>query len=191
MSSDRRRLSLKYSGIVSCLWDLYSICKLTTILRSLPRTESQGARHRRPQRCYCTLSSSSFSSLDLFLQIIPLLSQSTVPLPANFSSESLQALTTRIQFGGDEVVKAKDGAGSATLSMAYAGAEFAEAVIKALKGEKGIVVPSYVNLEAAAGGKDVKGEIGADLEYFSVPVELGVRSTADWVILRTLMQLSM
>ena len=26
-----------------------------------------------------------------------------------------------IQFGGDEVVKAKDGAGSATLSMAYAG----------------------------------------------------------------------
>lgn len=26
-----------------------------------------------------------------------------------------------VQFGGDEVVKAKDGAGSATLSMAYAG----------------------------------------------------------------------
>ena len=26
-----------------------------------------------------------------------------------------------MQFGGDEVVKAKDGAGSATLSMAYAG----------------------------------------------------------------------
>ncbi len=29
--------------------------------------------------------------------------------------------TTGVQFGGDEVVKAKDGAGSATLSMAYAG----------------------------------------------------------------------
>jgi malate dehydrogenase len=26
-----------------------------------------------------------------------------------------------VQFGGDEVVKAKDGAGSATLSMAFAG----------------------------------------------------------------------
>lgn len=26
-----------------------------------------------------------------------------------------------VQFGGDEIVKAKDGAGSATLSMAYAG----------------------------------------------------------------------
>lgn len=28
-------------------------------------------------------------------------------------------MVKRIQFGGDEVVKAKDGAGSATLSMAY------------------------------------------------------------------------
>lgn len=35
-----------------------------------------------------------------------------------------------IQFGGDEVVKAKDGAGSATLSMAFAGFRFAESVIK-------------------------------------------------------------
>lgn len=30
-----------------------------------------------------------------------------------------------VQFGGDEVVKAKDGAGSATLSMAYAGFRYA------------------------------------------------------------------
>merc|ERR1712187_1028425 len=35
-------------------------------------------------------------------------------------------LVNRIQFGGDEVVKAKDGAGSATLSMAFAGARFVE-----------------------------------------------------------------
>ena len=31
---------------------------------------------------------------------------------------------TGVQFGGDEVVKAKDGTGSATLSMAYAGFRF-------------------------------------------------------------------
>lgn len=37
---------------------------------------------------------------------------------------------TGIQFGGDEVVKAKDGTGSATLSMAFAGFRFAESVIK-------------------------------------------------------------
>lgn len=36
---------------------------------------------------------------------------------ANFTEEDIKALTHRIQFGGDEVVKAKDGAGSATLSM--------------------------------------------------------------------------
>ena len=49
--------------------------------------------------------------------IVPLLSQSG----HSFTEEEVKALTHRIQFGGDEVVKAKDGAGSATLSMAYAG----------------------------------------------------------------------
>jgi hypothetical protein len=42
-----------------------------------------------------------------------------------FSAEDKAALTKRIMFGGDEVVAAKAGAGSATLSMAQAGAEFA------------------------------------------------------------------
>jgi malate dehydrogenase len=107
-------------------------------------------------------------------QIVPLLSQSSHPLP-KISAEEFAALIKRIQFGGDEVVKAKDGAGSATLSMAYAGAEFASKVLRAVKGEKGIVTPSYVNLGAdIAGGKVLKQEIGQDLEYFSAPVELGV-----------------
>jgi malate dehydrogenase len=34
------------------------------------------------------------------------------------SDEEIEALTKRIQLGGDEDVKAKDGTGSATLSMA-------------------------------------------------------------------------
>ena len=85
----------------------------------------------------------------------------------------------RIQFGGDEVVKAKDGAGSATLSMAYAGAEFAVKIIKAVKGEKGIVAPTFVNLAAdKTGGDALKKEIGKDLDYFSAPVELGVSSSS-------------
>lgn len=88
---------------------------------------------------------------------------------------ALEALTYRIQFGGDEVVKAKDGAGSATLSMAYAGAQFTALVLRALNGEKGIVAPSYVHLAAdAAGGAAVKKEIGKELDYFSARVELGV-----------------
>ncbi|KAG6377680.1 lactate/malate dehydrogenase [Boletus reticuloceps] len=105
--------------------------------------------------------------------IVPLLSQSSHPLPPGFGGSDLEALVKRIQFGGDEVVKAK-GTGSATLSMAYAGAEFANKVILALKGKKGIVAPTFVNLAAdKAGGEALKKEIGTDIEYFSAPVELG------------------
>jgi malate dehydrogenase len=90
----------------------------------------------------------------------------------------LEELTKRIQFGGDEVVKAKDGAGSATLSMAYAGAEFASKVIKAIKGEKDLVAPSYVHLDAdKEGGAKVKKEIGKELDYFSSNVQLGVNES--------------
>lgn len=109
--------------------------------------------------------------------ILPLLSQCKPALPPSLlrDSEKRGALVHRIQFGGDEVVEAKAGTGSATLSMAEAGAEFADKVIRAaFKGETGIVTPSYVNLEAdASGGKQVQGEINKDLAYFSVNVELG------------------
>ncbi|KAI0710417.1 malate dehydrogenase [Cerioporus squamosus] len=106
--------------------------------------------------------------------IVPLLSQSSHPLPSGFAKEELDKLINRIQFGGDEVVKAKDGAGSATLSMAYAGVEFANKIIRAVKGEKGIVAPTFVNLAAdKEGGDALKKEIGSDLDYFSAPVELG------------------
>lgn len=80
-------------------------------------------------------------------------------------------LSPGVQFGGDEVVKAKDGAGSATLSMAYAGFRFAEKVIRAAKGESGIVEPTFVYLPGVAGGDEIVKETG--LEFFSVPVELG------------------
>lgn len=60
--------------------------------------------------------------------------------------------------------------------MAYAGAEFAGKVIRAIKGEKGIVAPTFVNLASdKTGGDALKKELGKDLEYFSAPVELGVR----------------
>ena len=48
--------------------------------------------------------------------ILPLLSQVK---GAKFSEKDIAALTHRIQFGGDEVVAAKDGSGSATLSMVH------------------------------------------------------------------------
>lgn len=73
--------------------------------------------------------------------IIPLLSQSR---HADVSGPTLDAFIKRVQFGGDEVVKAKDGAGSATLSMAMAGARFAESLLRAGQGERGVVEPTFV-----------------------------------------------
>jgi malate dehydrogenase len=106
--------------------------------------------------------------------IVPLFSQSSHPLPPDFAASDLEALATRVQFGGDEVVKAKDGNGSATLSMAYAGAEFAAKILRAIKGETGITAPTYVNLSSdPSGGEALKKVLGKDLEYFSPVVELG------------------
>lgn len=108
--------------------------------------------------------------------ILPLLSQSQPSIPTAIldDKEKRDALINRIQFGGDEVVKAKDGGGSATLSMAQAGAEFAEFVIQAaFEGKKTKTVQAYVSLSADAGGEGIKKEIGSDIEYFSVNIELG------------------
>ena len=46
-------------------------------------------------------------------------------------------------------------------------------MIKAAKGEKGIVEPTFVYLPGVTGGDAIAKETGVD--YFSVPVELGVR----------------
>ncbi|KAL1508164.1 hypothetical protein AB1Y20_004285 [Prymnesium parvum] len=91
------------------------------------------------------------------ITILPLLSQ--VP-NATFSDADREALTVRIQFGGDEVVKAKAGAGSATLSMAYAGYLFTEGVIKAMKGED-ITMCAYVESSLT------------DAPYFASPCKFG------------------
>ncbi|KAF1812047.1 malate dehydrogenase, NAD-dependent [Eremomyces bilateralis CBS 781.70] len=101
--------------------------------------------------------------------IVPLFSQATPKF--EIAGDALEKLTYRVQFGGDEVVKAKDGAGSATLSMAYAGFRFAEKVIRAAKGETGIKEPTFVYLAGVEGGKAIAEATGC--EYFSVPVELG------------------
>ena len=51
-------------------------------------------------------------------------------------------------------------------------ASFAERVLKAKKGESGIVEPTFVYLPGVSGGDAIAKETGCD--YFSVPVELGV-----------------
>jgi malate dehydrogenase len=93
--------------------------------------------------------------------IVPLISQAG---HTDISGEKLDNLVNRIQFGGDEVVKAKDGAGSATLSMAMAGARFAESLLRAAQGEKGIVEPTFVD-------SPLYKDQGVD--FFASNVELG------------------
>lgn len=93
--------------------------------------------------------------------IVPLISQSG---HSDIKGDKLDTLINRIQFGGDEVVKAKDGAGSATLSMAMAGARFAESLLKAAQGEKGVIEPTFVDSPLFKS----KG-----CEFFASKVELG------------------
>lgn len=91
--------------------------------------------------------------------IVPLFSQSAHP---ELSSNA--ELVKRVQFGGDEVVKAKDGAGSATLSMAMAGARMADSLLRAAQGEQGVVEPTFVE-------SPLYKDQGVD--FFSSKVELG------------------
>lgn len=91
--------------------------------------------------------------------IIPLLSQCNPKV--NFPEAQVKQLTERIQEAGTEVVKAKAGAGSATLSMAYAGARFALSLARAIKGDPNVIECSYVRSDVT------------DATYFSTPLKIG------------------
>lgn len=91
--------------------------------------------------------------------ILPLLSQ--VDPSCEFTDEERASLTVRIQNAGTEVVEAKAGSGSATLSMAYAGARFAFALLQAMNGAKNVVECSFVESDVT------------DLQFFSTPLLLG------------------
>lgn len=93
--------------------------------------------------------------------IVPLISQAAQGDKVQ-AGEQYDKLVHRIQFGGDEVVKAKDGAGSATLSMAYAAAVFTEGLLKGLDGE---AVTQCTFVESPL-FKD-------QVDFFASPVEFG------------------
>uniref|UniRef100_H2YZK0 Malate dehydrogenase, mitochondrial n=1 Tax=Ciona savignyi TaxID=51511 RepID=H2YZK0_CIOSA len=93
------------------------------------------------------------------ITIIPVISQCQPSV--TFDQAALEAITTRIQDAGTEVVKAKAGAGSATLSMAYAGARFAASALDALSGKEGVVECAFVPSDRS------------DTKYFSTQLVLG------------------
>ncbi|UZV74604.1 malate dehydrogenase [Pasteurella multocida] len=89
--------------------------------------------------------------------ILPLLSQVQY---AEWNDAEITPLTKRIQNAGTEVVEAKAGGGSATLSMAQAAARFALSLVKGLNGEN-VVECTYV-----------EGD-GKYARFFAQPVRLG------------------
>ncbi|CCQ09966.1 Malate dehydrogenase [Pseudoalteromonas luteoviolacea B = ATCC 29581] len=90
--------------------------------------------------------------------ILPLLSQVE---GASFTDEEVAALTSRIQNAGTEVVNAKAGGGSATLSMGAAAARFCFSLVKGLQGEANVIDYAYVQVE------------NGDAPFFAHPVRLG------------------
>jgi malate/lactate dehydrogenase len=92
--------------------------------------------------------------------MVPLLSQIE---DVSLTTEQAASLTDKIQNAGTAVVEAKAGAGSATLSMAFAGAHFVMQLVRAFGGETGIVECTYVALDPRHGYK---------CPYFGVPCEL-------------------
>lgn len=92
------------------------------------------------------------------ITILPLFSQVPGFSPSDAERE---ALTVRTQFGGDEVVQAKAGAGSATLSMAYAGYLFTEQVLRAMNGADDVIQCAFVESTLT------------DAPYFSSPCKFG------------------
>jgi malate dehydrogenase len=91
------------------------------------------------------------------ITILPLLSQSGF----EFSDEDAAAMTKRIQNAGTEVVEAKAGGGSATLSMGQAAAKFGLSLVRALNGEKDVIECTYV---------ESSGNLA---RFFAQPVLLG------------------
>jgi len=98
--------------------------------------------------------------------ILPLLSQ--IP-GVSFTESEIVALTQRIQNAGTEVVEAKAGGGSATLSMGQAAARFGLSLMRAMQGEENVVECAYV---------EGKGDYA---RFFAQPVLLGKNGIAELI----------
>ncbi|KAF5662017.1 malate dehydrogenase NAD-dependent [Fusarium circinatum] len=101
--------------------------------------------------------------------ILPLYSQAQPPIDLG---AELPNVINRVQFGGDEIVKSKQGAGSATTCMAYAGFRFIKALLTARSGTP-VVEEAYVYLPGISGGKEISTEL--EVDFFAVKVKLGQR----------------
>merc|ERR1711920_347768 len=102
---------------------------------------------------------------------MPVLSQDRTA--ATIEKSKIEGLDKRIQDAGTEVVNAKGGKGSATLSMAYAGARFASSILSGLAG-KPTVECAYVMSNVS------------ELPYFTSKVRFGKSGVEEVLPLGTL-----
>ncbi|OVF09672.1 putative malate dehydrogenase [Clavispora lusitaniae] len=116
--------------------------------------------------------------------IVPLYSLGAKSYYDKLSDEQKKELVHRVQFGGDEVVQAKNGAGSATLSMAYAGYRLAESLLKALSGSS-VTECTFLYLDSSIKGADEAKKLVKGLDFFSLPSTLGKGgiSSVDYTVL--------
>ena len=98
--------------------------------------------------------------------ILPLFSQAAGY--EAISAEEIEKLTVHVQNAGTEVVEAK-GSGSATLSMAAAGARFALAIVRGLNGEANVVEPAYVESKTGYA------------PFFAQPLVLGTEGVKEYL----------
>jgi len=101
--------------------------------------------------------------------ILPLFSQ--CPAAKKIPAEQIPDLDKKVQDAGTAVVAAKNGKGSATLSMAYAGARLAKAVLSGLSGTPAKEC-AYI-------------KTGGDTTYFATVVEFGPDGVSSWEDLPT------
>lgn len=100
--------------------------------------------------------------------ILPLLSQAKPALVLD--AARAKALMARIQDAGTEVVQAKAGTGSATLSMAYAAARFGESCLRALAGQSGVLEYAFVQSRMVPG-----------LDYFASQIRIGSHGVEEFL----------
>ena len=98
--------------------------------------------------------------------ILPLLSQVA---GCQFSDDEASVITEHVQNAGTEVVHAKAGGGSATLSMAMAGYRFTQALVRALEGEPDVVEYAYVEGNTPYA------------RFFAQGVRLGPNGVEEWL----------
>ena len=88
---------------------------------------------------------------------------------AGTTNEAYDALIHRVQFGGDEVVKAKDGKGSATLSMATAAYRFVDNLLDAVATGTPVHEVAFVKIDELE-THQVPRFVTKNTQYFSLPI---------------------